>query len=71
MSNSLHLSIARMCILSFLIPGLTREHFKVGFGLSGCPQISPDQTKLSRNRKFLIVQGNFGKFIDERRNHVF
>jgi len=28
--------------------------------------------KLSRNRKFLIVQGNFGKFIDVvRRNYVF
>jgi hypothetical protein len=27
--------------------------------------------KLSRNRKFLIVQGNFGKFIDGvRRNYV-
>ena len=31
MSNSLYLSIARICILSFLIPGLTRGHFKVGF----------------------------------------
>jgi len=28
--------------------------------------------KLSRNRKFLTVQGNFGKFIDVvRRNYVF
>jgi len=28
--------------------------------------------KMSRNRKFLIVQGNFGKFIDVvRRNYVF
>jgi hypothetical protein len=28
--------------------------------------------KMSRNQKFLIVQGNFGKFIDVvRRNYVF